>query len=344
MASIAIIGAGVSGLAAAYVFQDNGHRVTLFEKGHDISGRASTKARAGFIYDDGAQYIKGGSPLTSAWITQRFYVDGLIDIQKPVWIFDQHGHIQAGDPTQNADPKWNYRYGLTTFAQQMASRLHVLLGAGITRIRQENNGWSLFGTDEHLFGQYDSVLITIPAPQALDLLEASSLAQHVRNIIAEKLGQAAYNPLISVALGYRSRPQARPYYALVNTDKAHAISWLAWEHEISPARVSDDAGLLIAQMAPHYSREHWQTPHDELLRDVATRVAALLGEPLTAPMFTDVTPWQYALPSSKADAQGLNTATIPFGLAFCGDAFVGGRVHLALEHGVEVAGQLCYKL
>jgi predicted NAD/FAD-dependent oxidoreductase len=27
-------------------------------------------------------------------------------------------------------------------------------------------------------------------------------------------------------------------------------------------------------------------------------------------------------------------------LAFCGDAFVGGRVHLALEHGVEVAGML----
>jgi len=31
---------------------------------------------------------------------------------------------------------------------------------------------------------------------------------------------------------------------------------------------------------------------------------------------------------------------MPLGLAFCGDAFVGGRVHLALEHGVEVARQL----
>ena len=42
----------------------------------------------------------------------------------------------------------------------------------------------------------------------------------------------------------------------------------------------------------------------------------------------------------KADAQLLNALTLPLGLAFCGDAFVGGRVHLALENGVAVARQL----
>ncbi|MFL5702461.1 MAG: FAD-dependent oxidoreductase, partial [Ktedonobacteraceae bacterium] len=58
------------------------------------------------------------------------------------------------------------------------------------------------------------------------------------------------------------------------------------------------------------------------------------------PIFTDVQPWRYALPATKADAQALNALTLPTGLAFCGDAFVGGRVHLALEHGEEVARQL----
>jgi renalase len=50
--------------------------------------------------------------------------------------------------------------------------------------------------------------------------------------------------------------------------------------------------------------------------------------------------WRYALPAEKAEAYALNTLTFPYGLAFCGDAFVGGRVHLALEHGIEVAQQL----
>jgi renalase len=141
-------------------------------------------------------------------------------------------------------------------------------------------------------------------------------------------------------LGYKPTPGERPYYALVNTDKAHPISWLAWEHEKAPERVPEHSGLLIAQMAPQYSFDHWQTPAEELVSDVANLVAALIDEPLHEPIFTDIHAWPYALPAEKADAHALNTLTLPYGLAFCGDAFVGGRIHLALEHGIEVAHQL----
>src|SRR6266581_2895913 len=101
MTTIAIMGAGIAGLAAAHTLQDAGHTVTLFEQSHEVGGRATTRQRNGFTYDHGAQYIKGGSPTSTAFITQRFYVNDLIDIRKPVWIFDQQGHIQEGDPIQN---------------------------------------------------------------------------------------------------------------------------------------------------------------------------------------------------------------------------------------------------
>jgi renalase len=132
----------------------------------------------------------------------------------------------------------------------------------------------------------------------------------------------------------------RPYYALVNTDKAHAISWLAWEHEKAPERVPLGAGLLIAQMAPQYSQDNWHMPDAELIGDAAHRISTLLDEPLDKPFFSDVYRWKYALPTEKANAEQLNALTLPIELAFCGDAFVGGRAHLALEHGVEVARQL----
>jgi hypothetical protein len=135
-------------------------------------------------------------------------------------------------------------------------------------------------------------------------------------------------------------PQIRPYYALVNTDKGHAISWLAWEHEKAPERVPEGAGLLIAQMAPQYSQDNWHKPDAELIDDVANRIAVLLDEPLNKPFFSDLYHWRYALPAEKADSGKLNALAMPLGIAFCGDAFVGGRVHLALEHGVEVARQL----
>lgn len=342
--SIAIIGAGCSGLAAAHELRAADYSVTVFEKNGEVGGRAATRKRNGFIYDYGAQYIKGDDPasVSATFITQDFYLPDLIDISKPVWVFDQHGHIQEGDPSQNKGPKWTYRSGLNALAQRMAAGLLVRLETSIGHLQQHSTSWSLFDALGQHIGDFAQVLITIPASQAVTLIEASQLPNGQSERICALLRQASYNPLISVMLGYQSAPQTHPYYALVNTDKSHAISWLAWEHEKAPERVPTHAGLLIAQMAPPYSREHWQTPDDEIIRDVANRVATLLHEPLTQPIFTDIYRWHYALPTAKADAQLLNALALPLGLAFCGDAFVGGRVHLALEHGVAVAHQLTH--
>jgi predicted NAD/FAD-dependent oxidoreductase len=338
--SVAIIGAGCSGLAAAHTLCDNGYHVTLFEKSLDVGGRATTHKRAGFTYDDGAQYIKYGTPESMALVTERFRSPDLIDIQKPVWIFNQARQIQEGDPQQNAEPKWSYRSGLITLARQMAQGLDIQLATPITLLQQTDQGWQLFTEHGPHPDYFTNVLITIPASQALELLRVSQPSSAIQPTIYEYLSTARYNPLISVALGYHPRPQVRPYYALVNTDKAHPISWLAWEHEKAPERVPADTGLLIAQMAPQYSQNHWQTPDSDIAQDVAELVADLIDESLPAPMFTDITRWRYALPSAKADASTLNKLTLPTGLAFCGDAFVGGRIYLALEHGMTVAKQL----
>ncbi len=340
MPSIAIIGAGCSGLVAAHELRDAGYSVMVFEESDSVGGRAATRKQQGFIYDYGAQYIKKGSSVSVPLITERFRLADLIDIGKPVWVFDRHGHIQEGDPVQNAEPKWNYRSGLNALAKCMAQGLDIRLETRINHLRQNITGWSLFDDAGRHVGEFERVLIAIPASQAVELIEASEIADAQREDVYALLRKASYNPLISVMLGYRQAPLVRLYYALVNTDKAHAISWLAWEHEKAPERVPEGAGLLIAQMAPQYSRDHWVLPTDEIISDVASRVATLLDEKLNNPIFTDIYRWRYALPAEKADAQQLNAITLPVGLAFCGDAFVGGRVHLALEHGVEVARQL----
>jgi len=338
--SIAIIGAGISGLAAAHILVDAGHKVTLFEKDTGVGGRATTRQRSGFIYDHGAQYIKGGSPISTTWITQRFRVPDLIDINKPIWTFDAEGHIQEGDPKQNADPRWNYGSGLVTLAKCMAEGLDIRLETYIAHMERTTTGWNLFGLSGRQLGDFEQLLITIPAAQAVAIVENSQMPGDLQEHILANLRKARYNPLISVMLGYKPTPRERAYYALVNTDKAHPISWLAWEHEKAAERVPEDCGLLIAQMAPQYSLDHWQAPAEELVSNVANLVAALIDEPLHEPIFSDMHSWRYALPAEKTEANALNTLTLPYRLAFCGDAFVGGRVHLALEHGIEVAQQL----
>lgn len=340
MKSIAIIGAGCSGLAAALILRDAGNAVTVFERSNGVGGRAATRRRQGFTYDHGAQYIKGGSAVSSAWITGRFRAADLVDIAKPVWVFNQQGYVLEGDPLQNREPKWTYRSGLDTLARGMARGLDIRLRTRIGHLRRITTGWSLFDGLGHPVGEFECVLIAIPANQALALIAASQLPKAEREGMCAHLRKASYRPLISVMLGYRPAPRTHPYYALVNADKAHALSWLAWEHEKAPERVPAQAGLLIAQMAPYYSRQWWQAPSDEIIRDVAKRVATLLDESLPSPCFTDLCHWRYALPAEMADVEQLNAIALPLGLAFCGDAYVGGRVHLALEHGVAVARQI----
>jgi len=340
MPSIAIVGAGCSGLAAAHELRDAGYAVKLFEQSQDVGGRAATRKQQGFTYDYGAQYIKSGSSISVSLVTEQFRLADLIDIAKPVWIFDRQGHIQKGDPVQNAEPKWNYRSGLNALAKHMARALNIRSHTRVAYLRQNTIDWSLFDESGHQIGEFEQVLITIPASQAAELIKASQIAGALREDISTLLLKATYNPLISVMLGYRPMPQVRPYYALVNTDKAHAISWLACEHEKAPERVPLGTGLLIVQMAPQYSQDNWQKQDAEIISDVANRVSKFLDESLGSPIFTDLYRWRYALPAVRADAEQLNTITLPNGLAFCGDAFVGGRVHLALEHGVEVAQQI----
>jgi predicted NAD/FAD-dependent oxidoreductase len=343
MLSVAIIGAGCSGLAAAHELRDAGYVVTIFEQSQEVGGRAASRDQQGFIYDYGAQFIKSGSSVSIDLITRRFWLADLVDISKPVWIFHREGNIQEGDPDQNAEPKWNYRSGLNALAKCMAQGLDIRLQTRIDYLQQRTTGWRVFANSSHPVGDFDRVLITIPASQAAELIKVSQVSHTLQNEICALLDKARYNPLISVMLGYRPAPEVRPYYALVNTDKAHTISWLAWEHEKAPERVPEGAGLLIAQMAPQYSHDNWHKPDAELINDVANRIAVLLDEPLHKPIFNDIYRWRYALPAEKADAVQLNAITLPVGLAFCGDAFVGGRVHLALEHGVEVGRELIEK-
>ncbi len=338
MSEIAIIGAGLCGLAAAHVLQDAGLHVTLYEREPRVGGRATTHEREGFLYDPGAQYVHGNHLASQALLQERFASTDLIAIQKPIWVFSAEQAIREGDPRQNAVPRWSYRSGLITLPLLMAAGLEVRTGCPITRLAYTPAGWQLFDRSGWPLPGADRLLITTPAPEARRLIAASQLPGESQAQILAHLHQVHYRPLISLAFAWRHPVlPPTPWYALVNIDKAHPISWLAREEEKAPERVPGAGTLLIVQMAPDYSRQHWETPDPQLGRAVLLLASTLLATSLPEPDFSDVTRWPYALPATTADAEALNQLTRPLGLIFAGDAFAGGRAHLALEQGLQAA-------
>ncbi|CAN6249166.1 unnamed protein product [Urochloa humidicola] len=58
--SVAVIGAGVSGLAAAYMLRKRGVNVTVFEAADRAGGKIRTNSEGGFLWDEGANTMTEG--------------------------------------------------------------------------------------------------------------------------------------------------------------------------------------------------------------------------------------------------------------------------------------------
>lgn len=345
MPSLAIIGAGPSGLAAAWSLRHSPINVTVFEKSRGYSGRAATRRRNGTRYDHGANYIKPTSDRITQLLTEALPTGDLVDIGKAIWTFDASGTIAPGDPESNAEPKWTYRTGVNTIGKHLAeaSEATIHLQTRVASVETTGNtNWDVIDTDAQRHGPFDAVLFTPPAPQTADLLRASVMPNGLRTTLIDAVDAAAYTSQFTFVLAYDHRV-ARPegVYALLNTDREHPIAWLGFEDE-KPGRVSgaDADSLLIVQMAPHWTAARMEVPPDELIDAVTTHAGALLDTDLSTPAWTDHQRWRYALPTRPADRDALQHGAA-YGLFFAGDALVGtGRVGRAMETGLTVAEQI----
>lgn len=340
MAQVAIVGAGVAGLAAGRELARAGHAVTIYEKSRGVGGRAATRRVEGFSIDHGAQYFKAPTPALQALVDE---LPGAYDIREPVWVFNGTGQISEGDPAQNAEPKWTWPGGINALAKHLARELAVRQESTIASLRAADAGYELLNSNGTPLGSAEIVLLTPPAAQSAAIVAASKIDITVSQALLAALAPARYRRCLSIALAYQRRP-ATPWYALVNSDRKHPISWLACEH-FKPNRAPAEAGLLLAQMAPGWSETHW----DELakgtyapgelpaaVREAHTLVQALVGAELGEPLWANAQRWRYALPDAPA-------AELPHtqGLFLAGDFVVGqGRVHLAIENGWQAAQRI----
>jgi len=109
MANIIIIGAGISGLAAARELQSNGFKVTVLEGRNRIGGRINTDRTLGLPVDLGASWIHGINNNPIGKLAQEFQVPILLtdwdnwmiynsnngqplkekELQKSVWLYAQ---------------------------------------------------------------------------------------------------------------------------------------------------------------------------------------------------------------------------------------------------------------
>jgi renalase len=333
--NVAIVGAGVAGAGAAYAL-DNAADVTVFERASSVGGRTATRRNHGCRYDYGANYTKEEGRVAD--LLGDLDTEGLVDIDAPVWTFDGENEVSEGRDSD--ERKWTYREGIDQLAERLFERTSAAIETD-TRIGhiEHTDGWRLESTEGSGLGEFDSLVLTPPAPQTAGLLADATWEHGLRDDLVATLESVPFRTTVTAVLHYPFELD-RPYYALVNTDGEHDIGWLSRE-ECKPGHVPDGESLLIAQMAPDWSVERYGEPTDEIATAAAGMVANLLDDDrLADPDWVDSQGWRLAQPDGAPDGNSLDRAGEE-DLFFAGDWVEGeGRVHLALDNGLDAGERI----
>lgn len=341
MTTVGIIGAGAAAAAATATLEAAGADVdvTVFEKSGGLCGRAATRRRDEYIYDYGANYVKSDDERVVELLTETLDTDGLVDIAEPIYAFDRSGTVSPGRGGDGH--KWSYETGLTQIAKRLFGRADATIHrrTRIETVRRAEREWTLVDADGTSWGPFDIVVFNPPAPQTADLLADAEWDDERRERLQDAVSEVPYRTVWTAVLGYPFRLD-RPYYALINTDKDHAVGWISRE-ECKPGHVPDGESVLIVQANDEWSTNHGDAPVESNVESLADATADIIGdERLCDPAWSDHQRWRYALPETGV-RRGPLAAAESSGVYCIGDWVAGeGRIHAALANGLETGERI----
>ena len=347
MTDVGIVGAGAGAAAAAFVIGETAPDadVTVLEKSGGLCGRAATRRHEDLTYDYGANYLKSDEDRVVELITETLDDEGLVDVTEPVYTFEAD---EAVSPGRDADEhKWSYRRGLTQIAKRLFGRtdatVHRRTRVETVRRVEAGSEWELDDADGETHGPFDVLLMNPPAPQTAELLRTAEWDDPLRETLVEAVGGVEYGSVWTAVLHYPFALDV-PYYALVNTDKEHAVGWISRE-ECKAGHVPDGETLLVVQASDAWSDAHYDDDPAENVAALADHAANIVGdERLADPAWTDHQGWRYAHPDAGVDRGPVDSAR-DAGLFLLGDWVAGeGRLHAALANGLDVGERVAYRV
>jgi renalase len=338
--NIAVIGAGIAGLACARTLAQAGHRVTVLEKGSGPGGRMASYATPFGTFDHGSQYFT----MRDARFEQVLALSPAL--RRPwsanaVRVLDPHGRV-AEAPRPSREPHWVGVPAMDAipkhWAQPLLAAGSIQFDTRVTRIEEDAldaRRWQLqtSGPEDsvHVFPGFDAVLLAIPAALAGGLLRQITPSQH----LAQQIEKVDVAPCWTLMLAFPHAVQPTlthvgpQWNAALSTH--HRIAWLARESS-KPGRALVERWTVQASAA--WSEEHLEDDvprvQAKLLKAFA-EVTGIRAEPSHAEVFR----WRWAKTQVPLGQSHLWDAKA--GLGLCGDWCLGHRVEDAFVSGLELA-------
>lgn len=310
---VAVIGAGMAGLACAQVLAEAGHGVTVFDKARGPGGRMSTRrvevAGQTIAFDHGAQYFTARDPAFAA--------------QVAAWA---RAGLVAPWPAAG-DGAWVGTPGMNAPVAAMAATHGVRFASHVMGLIREDAHWHVLLQGGLRDGPHDAVVVALPAEQAVSLLGAYDLA------------------MAGAAMATRSQPCWTGLFAFaapvpIAADVVRGAGALSWAARNSSKPGRGPAEAWIVQADPAWSAARLEADPASVM---PLLLAALQAEAPPMPPFPPLLHgaahrWRYARVAPDGPGALWNAG---LALGACGDWVLGPRVELAWRSGVDLARRMC---
>ena len=320
----AVIGAGLAGLTAARILQDQGHHPIVLEKSRGAGGRMAMRRNDAWRFDHGAQYFTARDPRflrhVLAWRER-----GLVEAWNArIGVIEGSRIAAAPEGTERfiATP------GMNAVCRAMADELSDCRFAWTVQSAAFEGGkWLLRAADGRKV-EADALIISTPPEQAQELLAGSPAQQ----ACSEALGRIRMRPCWALMTVLDQPLLADWDAAFVNQG---ALGWIC-NQAAKPGRPDVSAWVLHA--TPEWSQDHLEHDADEVASLLLEAALSLPGAAQARAQFTQAHRWRFALAESPLEHGSLWFE--PYRLALAGDWCAGSRVEGAYLSGAAAAGSL----
>jgi predicted NAD/FAD-dependent oxidoreductase len=316
---IAIIGAGIAGLACARELSRADARVTVFEGSRTLGGRLGTYRRGDFAFDHGAQYITTRSRSFTSYVGVAGRA-GAVQAWRPRIMEDERAWPEPIDDWQVGAP------GMSALVRPLSRSLDLRTGVTVHELVQSQRGWELqtdAGREDVIF---DAIGVAAPAPQALSLLGGHGRAfRHLANVRMSPCWTGLFAFKRPIDAGADVRRWTRG-----------SVTWAACDSS-KPQRPQGPQSWVL-HASPAWSREHLEDDARDVVRELRAEFAQAIGIALPEPAYAVAHRWRHALVEQPLGLPCLVDEEIAAGA--CGDWCIAPRVEAAYESGRALAHSL----
>ena len=315
---VAIVGAGLAGLAAARGFAAAGVDALLFDKARSKGGRLCTRRGEDAAFDHGAQYFTCRDA-RFAELLAPLRAEGVVApwpgrmgtlARGRVGTLREERERLVGVP------------GMSALARAMARDLEIVPQTRIARVARTEAGWRLVDEDGTSVGDYPAVVVATPAPQAVPLLAAVPRLEAA-------VGAVRMEPCWAAMLRFEAAVPVDVDGAFIEDSP---LAWVA-RNNSKPGRPGSECWVLHA--TPEWSRALLEIEPEDACERLTRAFEQACNLRLPPIVHAAAHRWRFASTGQPLGHAFLWDADARLGV--CGDWGDGGRVESAVLSGDALA-------